>query len=166
MFHFEREMSVVFSRTCDVATNLKYRTTSVAYDPCIPTKQVASISFTDATGNGVANKFLLQGPDGYVNSVYEKDEHKVVVTGAEGGHKYTLTETKDDKKVSEKAMNWLTYFLIFFAICIVWFVITRIWINGIDMIISALKKMLRLNKNDSTESWHTLEDIRDKTKKD
>lgn len=52
MFHFEREMSVVFSRTCDVATNLKYRTTSVAYDPCIPTKQVASISFTDATGNG------------------------------------------------------------------------------------------------------------------
>ena len=34
------------------------------------------------------------------------------------------------------------------------------------MIISALKKMLGLNKNDSTESWHTLEDIRDKTKKD
>ena len=63
-------------------------------------------------------------------------------------------------------MNWLTYFLIFFAICIAWFVITRIWVNGIDMIISALKKMLRLNKNDSTESWHTLEDIRDKTKKD
>ena len=63
-------------------------------------------------------------------------------------------------------MSWLTYFLIFLAICIVWFVITRIWVNGIDLIISAFKKMLGLNKNNSAESWHTLEDIRDKTKKD
>ena len=63
-------------------------------------------------------------------------------------------------------MNWLTYFLIFLAICIVWFVIARIGVNGIDMIISALKKMSVLNKNDSTESWHTLKDIRDKNKKD
>ena len=63
-------------------------------------------------------------------------------------------------------MNWLTYFLIFLAICIVWFVIARIGVNGIDIIISALKKMSVLNKNDSTESWHTLKDIRDKTKKD
>ncbi|MDY2959889.1 MAG: hypothetical protein SOR72_03715 [Hornefia sp.] len=63
-------------------------------------------------------------------------------------------------------MTWLTYFLIFLAVCVVWFVITRIWVNGIDMIISILKKMLGLNKNNSTESWHTLEDIRDKTKKD
>ena len=63
-------------------------------------------------------------------------------------------------------MNWLTYFLIFLAICIVWFVITRIWVNGIDLIISAFKKMLGLNKNNNAESWHTLEDIRDKNKED
>ena len=63
-------------------------------------------------------------------------------------------------------MNWLTYFLIFFAICIAWFVITRIWVNGIDLIISAFKKMLGLNKNNSAESWQTLEDIRDKNKED
>ena len=63
-------------------------------------------------------------------------------------------------------MNWLTYFLIFLAICIVWFVITRIWVNGIDLIISAFKKMLGLNKNNSAESWHPLADIRDKNKED
>ena len=63
-------------------------------------------------------------------------------------------------------MNWLTYFLIFLAICIAWFVITRIWVNGIDLIISAFKKMLGLNKNNSTENWHTLEDIRNKNKED
>ena len=62
-------------------------------------------------------------------------------------------------------MNWLTCFLIFLIICIVWFVITRVWVNLIDLIISTFKKVLGLNKNDSTESWHTLEDIRDKTKK-
>ncbi|QCD46395.1 hypothetical protein CRECT_0710 [Campylobacter rectus] len=53
----------------------------------------------------VADKFLLEGPDGYVNSVYEKDGHKVVVTDVEGGYKYTLTETKDGKKVSEEKLD-------------------------------------------------------------
>ena len=53
----------------------------------------------------VADKFLLKGPDGYVNSVYEKDGHKVEVTDVEGEHKYTLTETKNDKKVSEEKLD-------------------------------------------------------------
>ena len=63
-------------------------------------------------------------------------------------------------------MNWLTCFLIFLIICIVWFVITRVWVNLIDLIISTFKKVLGLNKNNSAESWHTLEDIRDKNKED
>lgn len=63
-------------------------------------------------------------------------------------------------------MNWLTCFLIFLIICIVWFVITRVWVNLIDLIISTFKKVLGLNKNNSTEHWHTLEDIREKNKKD
>ncbi len=63
-------------------------------------------------------------------------------------------------------MNWLIYFLIFLIICIVWFVITRVWVNLIDLIISAFKKVLGLNKNNSTENWHTLEDIREKNKKE
>ena len=63
-------------------------------------------------------------------------------------------------------MNWLTCFLIFLIICIVWFVITRVWVNLIDLIISTFKKVLRLNKNNSTENWHTLEDIREKNKKE
>ena len=63
-------------------------------------------------------------------------------------------------------MNWLTCFLIFLIICIVWLVITRVWVNLIDLIISTFKKVLGLNKNNSTENWHTLEDIREKNKKD
>ncbi|EJU22339.1 hypothetical protein HMPREF1152_1313 [Mogibacterium sp. CM50] len=63
-------------------------------------------------------------------------------------------------------MNWLIYFLIFLIICIVWFVITRVWVNLIDLIISTFKKVLGLNKNNSTENWHTLEDIREKNKKE
>ena len=47
----------------------------------------------------VAGKFLLKRVDKYKNSVYEKDGHKVEVTNA-GESKYTLTETKDGKKVS------------------------------------------------------------------
>ncbi len=63
-------------------------------------------------------------------------------------------------------MNWLTCFLIFLIICIVWFVITRVWVNLIDLIISTFKKVLGLNKNNSTENWYTLEDIREKNKKE
>lgn len=63
-------------------------------------------------------------------------------------------------------MTWLTYFLIFLAICIIWFVITRIWINVTDLIMSGFKKILGLNKNNSTKNWHTLEDIRNNKKKD
>ena len=53
----------------------------------------------------VAGKFLLKKVNDYVSSVYEKDGHKVEVTDVEGGHKYTLTETKDDKKVSEEKLD-------------------------------------------------------------
>ena len=47
----------------------------------------------------VAGKFLLKRVDKYKNSVYEKDGHKVEVTNA-GEDRYTLTETKDGKRVS------------------------------------------------------------------
>lgn len=63
-------------------------------------------------------------------------------------------------------MDWIKYFLIFLAICVVWFVITRVWVNIIDSVISAFKKISGLNKNDNVENWHTLEDIRNENKKD
>ena len=53
----------------------------------------------------VAGKFLLKRVDKYKNSVYEKDGHKVEVTNA-GESKYTLTETKDGKKVSVEIQDW------------------------------------------------------------
>ena len=52
----------------------------------------------------VAGKFLLKRVDKYKNSVYEKDGHKVEVTNA-GESKYTLTETKDGKKVSAERLD-------------------------------------------------------------
>ncbi|WP_314978439.1 DUF4214 domain-containing protein [Campylobacter rectus] len=53
----------------------------------------------------VAGKFLLKRVDKYKNSVYEKDGHKVEVTNA-GESKYTLTETKDGKRVSVEIQDW------------------------------------------------------------
>lgn len=52
MFHFQREMSVVFSPICKNAANLKYRTVNGSFDPCLATKQVFSVSFTNAAGQG------------------------------------------------------------------------------------------------------------------
>lgn len=63
-------------------------------------------------------------------------------------------------------MNWIIYGLIFLAVCVVYFFITRIWIKGIDLIVSVLKKIFRINKNDGAANWHTLEDIRDKNRED
>lgn len=61
-------------------------------------------------------------------------------------------------------MDWLSYILIFAAICVVYFFITRIWVGGIDLIIDGIKKIFRLNKNESTEKWHTIEELRAKNK--
>ncbi|WP_185714582.1 hypothetical protein, partial [Campylobacter rectus] len=52
----------------------------------------------------VAGKFLLKYGNDYKNSVYEDGTHKFTVTGADTG-KYTLTETKDGKKVSEEKLE-------------------------------------------------------------
>ena len=52
----------------------------------------------------VAGKFLLKHGNQYKNSVYEDGTHKFTVTGA-GENKYTLTETKDGKKVSEEKLE-------------------------------------------------------------
>ncbi len=63
-------------------------------------------------------------------------------------------------------MNRIAYLLIFSAVCIVWFVITRIWVGAIDSIISVFKKLFRIDRNDNTRNWHTLEDIRNKGKEE
>lgn len=63
-------------------------------------------------------------------------------------------------------MDWLIYLLVFSVICIIWFLITRIWVGSIDLVVAGFKKLFRLNKKNNTEKWHTLEDIRAKNKKD
>lgn len=59
-------------------------------------------------------------------------------------------------------MNWTKYILIFLVICFIWFIVTRIWVAGIDMILSVLKKSFGFKEKNNTKSWHTLKDIRDK----
>lgn len=63
-------------------------------------------------------------------------------------------------------MDYVVYFLVFLAVCIIWFLIMRIWVSGVDLIVSTVKKLLGLNKNDSIENWHTIEDIRRNNNKD
>lgn len=62
-------------------------------------------------------------------------------------------------------MEWLSYLLVFLVVCVVYFFITRIWIGGIDLLIAGIKKILRVDRDDG-KNWHTLDEIRDKNKKD
>lgn len=53
MFHFEREMSVIFSAVCNDPTVLSYRTVNGTFDPCLTSKQTFHVDFTDpGTGDG------------------------------------------------------------------------------------------------------------------
>lgn len=63
-------------------------------------------------------------------------------------------------------MEWISYFLVLLAICFVWFLFTRIWMGGIDWIISLFKRLFHLNKNDGIKNWHTLEELRERNKKE
>lgn len=58
-------------------------------------------------------------------------------------------------------MDWVKYLLVFVVVCAIYFVITRAWVGLIDLIVSGLKKLFRLNNN-KPEKWHSLKDIKDK----
>lgn len=59
-------------------------------------------------------------------------------------------------------MELIAYFLVFLAICVVWFLITRLWAAGIDIIVAGIKKIFNLDTGKPARDWHTLEDIRNK----
>ena len=63
-------------------------------------------------------------------------------------------------------MRWLIYLLVSLVVCVACFFTARIWVGSIDLIISGFKKLFGFNKKNNTEKWYTLEDIRDKNKKD
>lgn len=52
MFHFEREMTVIAGPKCTDLTKRLYRTINGAYDPCSTAKQVFTIDFRNAAGEG------------------------------------------------------------------------------------------------------------------
>lgn len=63
-------------------------------------------------------------------------------------------------------MDWMTFILICLVIGMVWVIITQLWMNSIDILITFLKKLFRLDRRSDSKQWHTLEEIRDKNKKD
>lgn len=63
-------------------------------------------------------------------------------------------------------MDWIEYVSAFLAVCVIYFFITRVWVSGIDLMISGFKKIFGLNKNNGTGNWHTLEEIREKNEED
>lgn len=61
-------------------------------------------------------------------------------------------------------MDWINFLLICLVIGIVWLIITRVWISSIDIIITLLKKLFKLDRRHNTKTWHTLDEIKDKNK--
>lgn len=49
------------------------------------------------------------------------------------------------------------YVLVLVCICVVWFVITRIWVGLVDLVIGGLKKLFGIKKKEREGNWHVLE---------
>lgn len=49
------------------------------------------------------------------------------------------------------------YVLVLVCICVVWFVITRIWVGLVDLVIGGLKKLFGIKKKERKGNWHVLE---------
>lgn len=62
-------------------------------------------------------------------------------------------------------MNNVNYIIVFVVICIVGFVIRRLWVGLIDLIISLFKKLFFRNSDKNKTKWHSMEDIQSKNKK-
>ncbi|MDD7510904.1 MAG: hypothetical protein PUK21_00745 [Peptostreptococcaceae bacterium] len=59
-------------------------------------------------------------------------------------------------------MSWVVFAIGLLAICTVVFIISRLWIGLVDAIIEGVKKAFGVGKKDSTDNWHTIDEIRDK----
>lgn len=49
------------------------------------------------------------------------------------------------------------YVLVLVCICVVWFVITRIWVGLVDLVIGVLKKLFGIKEKEREGNWHVLE---------
>lgn len=56
------------------------------------------------------------------------------------------------------------YAVVFLVVCVIWFIITRLWIGAVDGVFSLLKKVFK-RKDSNQENWHTIDEIKDKNKK-
>ena len=49
------------------------------------------------------------------------------------------------------------YVLVLVCICVVWFVVTRIWVGLVDLVIGGLKKLFGIKEKGREGNWHVLE---------
>ena len=49
------------------------------------------------------------------------------------------------------------YVLVLVCICVVWFVVTRIWVGLVDLVIGGLKKLFGIKKEEREGNWYVLE---------
>ena len=57
------------------------------------------------------------------------------------------------------------YAVVFLVICVIWFIITRLWIGAVDGVFSLLKKIFKRKDSNRDKNWHTIDEIKDKNKK-
>lgn len=57
------------------------------------------------------------------------------------------------------------YAVVFLVVCLIWFIITRLWIGVVDGVFSLLKKVFKRKDSNPDKNWHTIDEIKDKNKK-
>ncbi|MDO4793761.1 MAG: hypothetical protein Q3993_06225 [Filifactor alocis] len=62
-------------------------------------------------------------------------------------------------------MTIISYIIVFLVICVVGFIIRRLWVGLIDLIISLFKKLFFQNSGKNETKWHSMEEIKSKNKK-
>lgn len=57
-------------------------------------------------------------------------------------------------------MEWFIYILVFLAVAVGWFIISRLWVALVDTLIGLVKKIFGFKKKTTEDKWHSLDDIR------
>ncbi len=57
----------------------------------------------------------------------------------------------------EDIFEYIKYILVLGAVCVVWFVITRVWVGFVDLVIGGLKKLFGIKEKEREGNWHVLE---------
>lgn len=51
----------------------------------------------------------------------------------------------------------LIYLLLFLGVCVIWFLVTRLWVGVIDLFVDVLKRLFKIGRREDGKKWHVLE---------